>query len=194
MLSHAVAPMRLAAEGWHAPWQTLISIIMSARTRDETTVAVGERLFRSYPTPNALARAPLSAIERIVKPVNFYHTKAAAVRACARELVQRFNGTPPLDRDALVTLPGVGRKTANVFLAEFGVDAIGVDTHVVHVSRSLGWTTHRAPGDIERDLETLFPKQVWRRINAACVHFGKTHTRPSEKAALLASIRSACRS
>lgn len=181
--------MRLAAEGWQFPWQTLIAIIMSARTRDETTVRVGGLLFRKYPSVGVLSSAKLSDVTRIIRPVNFYRTKAGAIVGCARALRDQFGGVPPRNRDLLLALPGVGRKTANVFLAEFGSAAIGVDTHVSYIARFLGWSRHRKPEQIERNLETLFPRRTWRGINAVCVHFGKRYTSRREKDALLSRIR-----
>ncbi len=89
---------------------------------------------------------------------------------------------------ALIDLPGIGRKTANVFLAEMGKEAIGVDTHVAYISRALKWTRESKPEKIEKDLEKLFPKRYWREINQTCVHFGKTHMGKPKKDSILATI------
>lgn len=182
-------PMRLAAEEWNAEWKTLMAIIMSARTRDETTVAVGEKLFAKYPTLAALAHARAAEVADIIRPVNFYKNKTKNIIACAQALVERFRGMPPHDIDELVTFPGVGRKTANVFLAEYGAPAIGVDTHVSYISQKLGWTAHKTPEKIEKDLEALFPQKLWRIVNATSVRFGKSHTSRREKDGLLEEIK-----
>ncbi len=182
--------MRLAADGWKEPWQTLIAIIMSARTRDEVTIAVSERLFKRYPTVERLARASRGVIEKIIRPVNFYRNKAKSVLNCARSLVTNHHGRPPETVEELVLLPGVGRKTANVFLTARGYDAIGVDTHVAYISRELGWTKNRDPHKIEKDLEALFPQHIWKDVNTTCVQFGKTHLSRKKKKALLMRIRS----
>ena len=181
--------MRLAAEKWDEEWQTLVAIIMSARTRDETTIAVGERLFKKFATVAALAGARSTDVAAVIRQVNFYRNKTKNIIGCAQSLRKRFKGVPPRSVEELITLPGVGRKTANVFLAEMGKDAIGVDTHVSYISRKLGWTKAEKPGDIEKDLEKLFPKSAWRNINRACVHFGKTFTSRREKDALLERVR-----
>lgn len=183
-------PMRLAAEGWESEWQTLLAIIMSARTRDETTLIVGEKLFEKYKTVSSLAGAKESEVAKIIRPINFYKNKTKNIIACTRELVKRFRGVPPQDINELVTLPGVGRKTANVFLVEYGASAIGVDTHVSYISQKLGWTMHQNPAKIEKDLEALFPQKWWRIVNQTCVRFGKSHTSRREKDELLEEIKS----
>lgn len=187
-LEKGVATMRLAAEEWKEEWQTLLAILMSARTRDETTIVVAEKLFTKFPTLQALARAKETEVQRIVMPVNFFQDKAKRVIACVKLLLSEFGGEVPHDIEKLVTLPGVGRKTANVFLAEYGTPAIGVDTHVAYISQKLGWTRSKTPEKIERDLEGLFPKKYWRVLNRTLVRFGKTHQSRTKKDELLAHI------
>lgn len=182
--------MRLAADDWKTPFQTLTAIIMSARTRDEVTIKVAKKLFARYPDAKSLSRAPLRTVERIVKPVNFFHNKAKSVMGCAKKLDKDFDGHPPKDIEALTILPGVGRKTANVFLAQYGHDTIGVDTHVAYLSRRLRWTRNHDPKKIEKDLEKLFPRRLWRTVNEICVRFGKTHMSRKEKDMILDEIRS----
>jgi endonuclease-3 len=181
-------PMRLAAEGWPKEWQTLVAIILSARTRDETAIRVAEALFVRFKTPAALAAASPGEAEHIIRPVNFFRNKTKNILGAAKALVGRFDGKVPHSREELITVPGVGRKTANVFLSEYGADAIGVDTHVSYISRKLGWTRHHDPRKIEKDLERLFPRRLWSRVNRVCVRFGKTHTSRKRKNELLASL------
>lgn len=181
-------PMRLAAEGWGSEWKTLVAIILSARTRDETTIEVCKMLFAKYGEPRALAEASAREVAEIIGSVNFYKNKTKNIIACARALIEHFRGVPPRNIDELVTLPGVGRKTANVFLAEYGAPAIGVDTHVSYISQKLGWTAHKDPAKIEKDLETLFPRALWRVVNRTLVRFGKSHTSRREKDRLLEEI------
>lgn len=183
-----VKGMRLAAEEWPEEWQTLVSIIMSARTRDETTIKVAEKLFAKFKTPTALATARAADVSSIIRPVNFYRNKTKSIIALARVLVEDFSGAPPHDITKLVELPGVGRKTANVFLSEMGTDAIGVDTHVSYISQKLGWTKHRDPHKIEADLRNLFPQKYWRILNPTLVRFGKTHQSRARKNELLERI------
>ena len=177
--------MRLAAERWPNEWQTLVAIMLSARTRDETAIRVAEALFAKYRTPAALARARAVEATRIIRPVNFFRNKTKNVLGCARTLVERFKNKVPHTLAELVTLPGVGRKTANVFLSEYGADAIGVDTHVSYISQKLGWTKYRAPRKIEKDLEKLFPRNLWSRVNGVCVRFGKSYQGRQKKDEIL---------
>ncbi len=186
-----VKKMRLAAEKWREEWQTLVAIMLSARTRDETAIRVSEALFAKYKTPAALARASAAEATRIIRPVNFFRNKTKNVLACARALTERYRDAPPHDLSKLIELPGVGRKTANVFLSEYGADAIGVDTHVSYISQKLGWTRHRDPHKIERDLEQLFPRNYWSRVNGACVRFGKSYMSRRKKDEILKGILSA---
>lgn len=183
-----VKEMRLAAEGWGEEWQTLISILMSARTRDEVTIVVAENLFSEFPTLAELAKANSKDVSRIIGPVNFFQNKTKYVIAISRLLHEKHGGKPPRTIEELITLPGVGRKTANVFLSEYGADAIGVDTHVAYISQRLGWTKHSNPHKIELDLKALFPQNYWSRLNSACVRFGKTYLSRRQKNELLEKI------
>ncbi|MEX2017017.1 MAG: endonuclease III [Candidatus Pacearchaeota archaeon] len=181
--------MRLAAEEWKNDFQILVSTIMSARTRDEVTIPVAENLFKNYPTAEKLSKASLNDIKKIIRPVNFYNNKATNVLNCAKMLISKYSGEVPHDIDKLITLPGVGRKTANVFLIEVGNEGLAVDTHVAYCSRKLEWTKNINPHKIEIDLKSLFPKKYWNKINDTLVRFGKTHTSRKEKDEILDEIR-----
>ena|SRR3989344_1847118 len=181
--------MRLAAEKWSNEFQTLISIILSARTKDETTIKVGTALFKKYPIAKKLSEAKLKEIEKIIKSVNFYKNKSKNIINCANILVKEYKSKIPESFEELVKLSGVGRKTANVFLAEKGKNTIGVDTHVSYISQALGWTKNKKPEKIEKDLEALFPKKYWNKINETLVRFGKTYTSRREKDKRLGEIK-----
>lgn len=166
--------LRLAAE-WKEDWQVLISTILSAQTRDETTIRVCEKLFKKFDSPKKLGDAPIRDIANIIRPVNYHRTKSKNIKASAKIISAK--GIPEKIED-LIKLPGVGRKTANVYIAEFHKGAaIGVDTHVSFISQKLGWTKHKNPHKIEEDLRKLFPKRYWRRINYNLVRFGRTYNR-----------------
>ncbi len=181
--------IRLAAESWDENWKTLISTIMSARTRDEVTIPVAKNLFSKYPTIQKLAKADIRNIQKLIKPVNFYKNKSKSVLNCAKTLVHEYNGKVPLNFEELIKLPGVGRKTANVFLSEIGKDAIGVDTHLSYCSQKLNWTKNKDPHKIEKDLEKIFPKKLWKSINPIVVRFGKTYTSKKRKDELLEKLK-----
>lgn len=182
--------IRLAAEEWDQHWKILISTIMSARTRDEVTIPVANKLFKRYSTVEKLAKAELNEIEKIIKPVNFYKNKSKNVLNCAQTLVKEHKGIIPLNFESLLKLPGVGRKTANVFLSEIGKAAIGIDTHVQYCSRKLGWTKNNMQEKIEEDLKLLFPEKLWKNLNPILVRFGKTYTSKKKKDELLEEIKS----
>lgn len=179
----------LAAEDWISEWQILIAIILSARTRDEITIPVAEKLFKKYRYTEQLARAKISEVQKTIRSVNFYKNKSNYIINCAKQLSKKYSGKVPHDEKLLLELPGVGRKTMNVFLAEVGKDAIGVDTHVSYISQKLNWTKNSAPEKIEEDLKRLFPKEHWRKINSCLVRFGKTHTSRKQKNKILEDIK-----
>jgi len=169
--------MRLAAE-WKEDWKVLISTILSAQTKDETTIKISKILYKRYPTPAKLASASLKDIRKIIRPVNYHKTKARHIKETARIISKR--GIPE-HIGGLLELPGVGRKVANVYLAEArNAPCIGVDTHVTRVSQKLSWTKHKNPHKIEKDLEGLFPRRYWNSINYIVVRFGRSTKRKDE--------------
>ena len=188
-IERLASDLRLAADGWDKDWKTLIATLMSARTTDRKTVLVAEELFRKYDSLVRLSQARLIDIRKVIKPVNFYKTKARNISNLAKTLVNNYKSNVPLDFAELIELPGVGRKTANVFLAEFGQDRIGVDTHVAWISRQMGWTRHEKQELVEKDLESLFPKRYWGRINWILVRFGQTHRSRKGKTRILGEIK-----
>ncbi len=181
--------MRLAAEEWDKPWKVLISTIMSARTRDEVTIPTAEKLFLKYDSVEKLANANLNDIMEVIKPVNFYKNKSKNVLNCAKFLVEKYNGNPPLNIEKLIELPGVGRKTANVFLSEVGKPGLGVDVHVFRIARKIGWSSSAHPHKVEEDLKKLFPKKYWVKINPILIRFGKTYTKKKVLDELLNKIK-----
>lgn|SRR3989338_6639399 len=181
--------LRLAADSWPAKWQTLVATLMSARTTDAKTIPVAQELFNRFNNLDKLARARVSQIAKIIRPVNFYKTKARNISKLAKILVRDYKGNVPMNFEKLVELPGVGRKTANVFLAEYGHSQIGVDTHVSYISRKLGWTKHEKQEGIEEDLKKLFPQRSWGKLNWILVRFGQTYKSRREKNEILERVR-----
>jgi len=183
-----VSNMRLAAESWESDFEIIISTILSARTRDEVTIPIAEKLFKKYPNSKKLEGAKLSDVKKIIKPINFYKNKSKNIINCSKKLNKDFNGKVPLDINELIKLPGVGRKTANVFISELGKDGMAVDTHVSYISQKLGWTKNKNPHKIEEDLKKLFSKRYWKKINPILVRFGKTHTSRKKKDEILNQV------
>ena len=156
------------------PWQLLFSTIMSAQCTDERVNKVAKTLYKKYSTLQAFAECDLSELENDIRSTGFYKNKAKNIKAAANELLTRFHGEVPSDIDLLVTLPGVGRKTANVIRGNiFGIDSIVVDTHVKRVSRRLGLTREDDPEKIEYDLMKKLPKERWILWNLQIISFGR---------------------
>jgi endonuclease III len=172
---------RLAAENWGDEWKTLIAILLSARTRDEKTIKIAEELFKKYTKIEKIVCADIKEIEKSVRGVNYYKTKAQNISKLSKKIVKEFNGKIPDKFDELITLPGVGRKTANVYLAEKGKQAIGVDTHITRISNFLGWTKHKEQKKIEDDLKKIFPKKIWKNINYTLVGFGRSYPKKEQE-------------
>ena len=162
------------------PFQILISTLLSARTQDATTLAASTRLFAKASTPEAVAKLRVSQIERLIYPVSFYRNKAVFVRDTARAILERFGGRVPPTMEELVSLPGVGRKTANlVLILAFKSDEnICVDIHVHRISNRLGWVRTRTPEETEQALYRTMERQWWPLVNLYLVTWGQNVCRP----------------
>ena len=170
--------LRLAAE-WRENWKVLISTILSAQTKDETTIDISNILYKKYTSAKKLAAAPLKDIQKIIRPINYYKTKSEHIKETAKIISKT---SIPKHLEGLMELPGVGRKVGNVYLAEaHKADCIGVDTHVGRISYKLGWSKSKNPYIIEKDLEKLFPRKYWRSINYIVVMFGRVHGKSRTK-------------
>jgi endonuclease-3 len=180
---------RLAADDWTEDWKTIIAILMSARTTDKKTIPVAESLFEKFDTVDKLAKAKTHEIGKIIRPVNFYRNKSKYISNLAKIVVSQYHGRVPHEFDKLIELPGVGRKTANVFLAEHGHGTIGVDTHVGWISKQMGWTKNERQELVERDLKEIFPSSTWSRVNNTLVHFGQKYRSRAEKEKILKKIK-----
>jgi endonuclease-3 len=161
------------------PFRALRATVLSQRTRDEVTERASEKLFSKYGTASALAQADVKGIEALIREVGFYRIKAPRVKEIARIISNDFKGKVPDDMEVLLSLPGVGRKTANcVLVYGFGKDAIAVDTHVHRISNRLGLVSTKTPEETEIKLREVLPKKHWRYINELLVRFGQDICRP----------------
>jgi endonuclease III len=162
------------------PFQVLIATLLSARTQDATTLAASTRLFAVASTPQAMAALTARRIERLIYPVSFYRHKAKHVKATARILLDRFGGSVPTTMEALLELPGVGRKTANLvlILAFKSLRNICVDTHVHRIANRLGWVRTRTPEETEQALYDVADEKWWPYINLYLVTWGQNVCRP----------------
>ena len=171
---------KIAKDQKEDAFQVLIATMLSAQTKDAVTAAASARLFRAARTPKAIAALPVSRIEELIYPVSFYRNKAVHVKEACRQILQRFGGVVPRTMDELLTLPGVGRKTANLvlILAHASADNICVDTHVHRISNRLGWVRTRTPEETEHALYKATPRRWWPLINVYLVTWGQNVCRP----------------
>lgn len=154
---HAVTALEYGSE-----FQLLIAVVLSAQTTDARVNMTTPALFAKYPTPEKLARARQSDVEAIIRSTGFFRMKAKNIIACARDIVERFGGHVPREREQLESLAGVGRKTASVVMAAaFNEEALAVDTHVFRVAHRLGITLGTTPRQVEDDLTALVPPRKW---------------------------------
>lgn len=156
------------------PWQLLVATVLSAQTTDENVNQVVPELFDRWEGPADLAAADPEEVEEVVFSTGFYRQKAKSIISLSQDLMERFDGEVPRSLDELVTLRGVGRKTASVVLAEaWDMPAIAVDTHVKRVSKRLGLTEETDPKKVEQDLRELYPEDRWSGISMRFIRFGR---------------------
>jgi endonuclease-3 len=171
---------KIAEEQEDDPFQVLIATMLSAQTRDAVTASASRRLFRVARTPRSIAKLTAARIEELIYPVSFYRNKAVHVIEACKQIVARFGGRVPANMTDLLTLPGVGRKTANLvlILAHRSGDNICVDTHVHRISNRLGWVKTRTPEETEHALYAVADRRWWPLINLYLVTWGQNVCRP----------------
>ncbi len=171
---------KIAEDSLEDPFQVLISTMLSAQTRDPVTHAASLRLFKVARTPRTMAALPVSRIQKLIYPVSFYRVKARHVKAACQQIVSRFGGDVPARMEDLLTLPGVGRKTANLvlILSHASRNNICVDTHVHRISNRLGWVQTRMPDQTEHALYQVVPRRYWPKVNLYLVTWGQNVCRP----------------
>lgn len=156
------------------PWQLLVVTVMSAQTTDENVNKVAPNLFKRWPDPEALGTADPEEVEATIFSTGFYRQKTKSIIALSQDVADRFGGEVPRNLDDLVTLRGVGRKTASVVLAEaWDLPAIAVDTHVKRVSKRLGLSDAKNPEAVEADLRDLYPEKMWSGLSMRFIQFGR---------------------
>ncbi|KRT72826.1 MAG: Endonuclease III [Candidatus Rokubacteria bacterium CSP1-6] len=205
-LSRVIARLRAKAPEWNPtvlaevadeterdPFRILIACLLSLRTKDETTGPAAERLFALARAPEAMLGLTPRRIERAIFPVGFYRTKARVIRGVCRDLLARFGGKVPGDLDALLTLKGVGRKTANLVVTMgFGRPGICVDTHVHRISNRLGFVRTKSPEQTEQALRKKLPRRHWIELNDLLVAFGQNVCQPLSPRCSTCPVRALC--
>jgi endonuclease-3 len=175
------------------PLELLIALILAAQARDDLVNQLTADLFKRYRTAEDYARAPLPQLEEQIRKINFYRNKARAIHKCCNEIVKRFHGKIPAKLEDLLTLPGVGRKTANILLGNaFGEASIGVDTHVMRLAQRLGLTRHDNPDKIESDLMPLVPAARRVRFCHLLQYHGRRVCLARSPRCPMCTIRSLC--
>lgn len=160
-----------------SPFQLLIAVILSAQATDVSVNKATPALFAVYPTPEAMAQAPMEDLIAKIKTIGLYRNKAKNIKACAQMMLENYGGSVPTTREELIKLPGVGRKTANVVLGDaFGVPAIAVDTHVERVTKRLRICKLSASvTEVEATLMRKIPKELWVKSHHTLIFFGRYH-------------------
>ncbi len=157
-------------------YKTLISTVLSSRTKDEVTLEASKQLFKAAPNFKKLKELSDEVIRNLIFPVGFYKTKSKHLKALAQMLLKEFDGKAPKTREELMKLPGVGRKTANLTLNRaFGIPAIAVDTHVHRITNLLGWVKTKSPQETEKELIKILPKEYWEKTNRLFVSIGRQY-------------------
>ena len=175
------------------PFKILISTILSARTRDANTEEATRTLFAKHNTPELIANADVREIEKLIYKAGFYKVKAARIIEVSRIIIDDYNGVVPDDFEDLISLPGVGAKTANcVLVYAFKKPAIPVDTHVHRIPNRLGWIKTKKPQETEKKLKEIIPKDQWIRVNRLFVRFGQEICLPNRPKCDICPLNSYC--
>lgn len=158
-------------------FELIVAVVLSAQTTDIAVNKVTKDLFKYYPTPQKLMDADIDHVMAILKSIGLYRTKAKNIIALSKMLVESYDGEVPSDRKALESLPGVGRKTANVVLSNaFGIPALAVDTHILRISKRLGLANENDDAlAVEKKLNQKFPKELWHKLHHQLIFFGRYH-------------------
>lgn len=177
----------------HDPFRVLVSTMISLRTKDEVTAISSEQLLSRAPNPEALSRLREEKIASLIYPAGFYRTKAKNLKEAARLLLSRFDSRVPANMEDLLSLPGVGRKTANLVLnLGFNIDSICVDTHVHRIANRFGWIDTTNPEKSEYALMEILPRKYWIALNELLVQFGQQHCTPLSPRCSTCPVHSYC--
>lgn len=176
------------------PFLVLIGCILSLRTKDEVTDIAAERLFKKAGTPEEMLSLPLDELEQLIYPVGFYRTKSRTIKEISKTILEDFGGEVPDTMEALLSLRGVGRKTANIVITEgFNKDGIAVDTHVHRISNRLGAVRTKTPNETEEVLRRTLPRKYWKIYNMLLVTHGKKTCKPISPLCSRCAVYALCR-
>jgi endonuclease III len=177
------------------PFTTLISCLLSLRTKDEVTDKASMKLFKKYDTPQKLSKADIKEIEKLIYPVGFYHVKAKRIKNISKTLIEEYDGKVPEDFKELLKLNGVGRKTANIVMT-YGFNQkkfLPIDTHCHRIPNRLGWIKTRTPDETEKQLKKILPKKHWHKFNRLFVKFGQNICLPISPKCSICPVEKYCK-
>jgi endonuclease-3 len=161
------------------PYKVLISCLLSLRSRDETTEKVSEELYKYAETPQEMLDIPLEKLKKIIFQTGHYNKKAQTLKHVSKELIEKFNSKVPKTKDELLSIKGIGPKTANIVLAfAYQQQVLPIDTHCHRIPNRLGWVKTKTPEQTEKELEKILPKKYWNEFNAIFVQFGREICQP----------------
>ncbi len=181
-------------QSYKDPFRILISTILSQRAKDEQTFRISQLLFSKYSNVDELSQASEIELHKILKPIGFYRVKSKNIKKVANIIKQKFNGVVPENFDELISLPSVGRKSANcVLVYAFNKIAIPVDTHVHRVSNRLGLVDTKNPDDTEYKLSEILDKKFWSDVNSDFIRFGKTICKPINPNCQVCKLKDICK-
>ena len=181
-------------QSYKDPFRILISTILSQRAKDEQTFRISQLLFSKYSNVDELSQASEIELHKILKPIGFYRVKSKNIKKVANIIKQKFNGVVPENFDELISLPSVGRKSANcVLVYAFNKLAIPVDTHVHRVSNRLGLVDTKNPDDTEYKLSEILDKKFWSDVNSDFIRFGKTICKPINPNCQVCKLKDICK-
>ena len=193
-LGSPLPSVSLIAEKDSDPYRVLVSTVISLRTKDDVTMKASERLFAIAPDMETLASLDPETIGETIKPAGFYRRKGEQLKRIAEIIEEKWDGRVPDDMDALISLPGVGLKTASLVLnLGFGIDAICVDCHVHEISNRLGWVSAKSPEETEKELRKILPRRFWIPLNELLVRYGQIVCTPVSPRCSICPMDAECR-
>jgi len=175
------------------PFKILISCLLSLRTKDENTERVVEKLFKFVKGPQDIVKMPTKKLEKIIYSSGFYKRKAKILKHVSKVILEKYRGKVPSSKEDLLSIKGIGPKTANIVLAfAYGKNVLPIDTHCHRIANRLGWIKTKTPEQTEKALEKILPKKYWREFNAIFVLFGKTICKPTSPLCSKCPVRNYC--
>jgi len=186
-------PTMLELLGHYTPFQILIMTLLSSRTKDSTTIPIVKEMFKKYSYPEDFVKLEVKELEKILYRIGFFRTKAKNVKKLSEIIISRYDGIVPDTLEELISLPGIGRKTANCILSYvFNKPAIAVDIHVHRIANRLGWIDTKTAEQTEQELQRIIPKKEWINVNKLLVGHGQTICAPIKPKCRQCPIREYC--